>query len=1417
MGDDALRIDIQTIGGERAVKILGTLAEKTQEVTDLLQNTGWGNKEISALTRELNSVTQSMSAYAKAVKDANSTNQSAALSEQKLATEMNKTAIQAAKLEMQQMKNKAAAEKMASAAEKANAPYNQLRTELSAAELALRNLYTTGEKGANLNSAISEYQRLSSALDSVNQKMRMSASGTYTRMNEELKQYGNRLRDAIAAGELNDVTLGRMGDKYKRLQSELNAVDAKFNTLTQTVEQDAHKIGVLDIALGNFIANTLQRAIYGMGDFVSQCSRAGVAMDAISNTFAAGARSMRNGGEEMQFVSDVANRLGLNLEATYEPYAKFMTSFTRSGGTLTQSRQIFEDLSTAMVSLHLSSAQMENVFVALEQMANKGTVQSEELKRQLGNALPGAFELAAQSMNVTAAELMDLMKEGKVMSKDFLPQFAAVVKDSLGNQIGIAANQFNAHFNRMQSQVFLLQTNVGGLMNEALTPLLKALTSVISVGNFFAKGLKDNTIAVTALQMAAVAFTGVVVSMTVKLIAAKNAAAAMVTSQAELTLGMKLASAATALWGNVTAVLTGKVSLATAAMTAFRWVLTAITAHPIIAALTALTGVVFGLSNAVNKANRQFEEMAVEQRNVTNDVVGMVSEFTQLADITNKSSAQQEAYNRNLNDLQERYPEILRYIQEHGISIKNVTQEQAENIAKMAVAAKMQEAEKVRMDELSNKWLIFGTRVKQTGGTVLLGLQAIGVGILHVVITVEQAITRLVSIAAKALGEITEKAAFVASKIGAKELAVSLDNATKSMKGFAASAWNVGISQREYLNEGLKQTAYWIENMEFERQEKAMQRYKDTVAVLGQEEAKLAQNLMYASNAVSGLTTGGDGKGKKSKKTKAAKEKKQDDAWDALNKEIKETEQLMKVRLLDGKSIDDLEPKYVRLKKVQDDVNNAIKALNETPVTGWERIKKQADEATKSYQYMLANSKAYTKQEIENAKADMKRYNALVKYNELLKKSEDAMQITSREAGKLANTLVDSLFDPLQEGESMWSRFKDAGVSALKAIATEWIKMAGNRALAGWTAGKALDAEKGLGDPLGNAFRGAISGLFKQPLEGTKNTEGIGSGKFGNALNVVRNAWGAITNKLGFGKGQTTGAAADITGGALDTLTNQATNLGNVLQNTASPAVDGVMSSISGLANPVAAAAGSIVSMATATPIAAAGMASMGISLTALAPAATTAAPALMQMGAALGTIAANASMAATSMAALAVATAAESVAKIPFVGGFLAPIAAGLTGAAIAAGTIMTGAGIAAGATIAGAGQMIGGGLSGIGNKLSGVSSSKIVPHAKGGIVSSPTMFPMQGGNVGLAGEAGTEVIAPAKRMSNGDLGIGAVAPQITVNNYTNAAVEVKRRPDNSMEIKIAELNSMLSSSKTNKGMTSAQSRLQKQGRQIG
>ena len=61
-----------------------------------------------------------------------------------------------------------------------------------------------------------------------------------------------------------------------------------------------------------------------------------------------------------------------------------------------------------------------------------------------------------------------------------------------------------------------------------------------------------------------------------------------------------------------------------------------------------------------------------------------------------------------------------------------------------------------------------------------------------------------------------------------------------------------------------------------------------------------------------------------------------------------------------------------------------------------------------------------------------------------------------------------------------------------------------------------------------------------------------------------------------------------------------------------------------------------------------------------------------------------------------------------------------------------------------------------------------RVTPFASGGVVSSPTYFPMSGG-LGLMGEAGSEAILPLKRGADGRLGVAASGagggPQIVFN----------------------------------------------------
>ncbi|GBE43520.1 hypothetical protein BMS3Bbin10_01600 [bacterium BMS3Bbin10] len=50
-------------------------------------------------------------------------------------------------------------------------------------------------------------------------------------------------------------------------------------------------------------------------------------------------------------------------------------------------------------------------------------------------------------------------------------------------------------------------------------------------------------------------------------------------------------------------------------------------------------------------------------------------------------------------------------------------------------------------------------------------------------------------------------------------------------------------------------------------------------------------------------------------------------------------------------------------------------------------------------------------------------------------------------------------------------------------------------------------------------------------------------------------------------------------------------------------------------------------------------------------------------------------------------------------------------------------------------------------------------MPFARGGVIASPTTFPLAGGRTGLAGEAGPEAILPLARGSDGRLGVRSQA----------------------------------------------------------
>lgn len=72
------------------------------------------------------------------------------------------------------------------------------------------------------------------------------------------------------------------------------------------------------------------------------------------------------------------------------------------------------------------------------------------------------------------------------------------------------------------------------------------------------------------------------------------------------------------------------------------------------------------------------------------------------------------------------------------------------------------------------------------------------------------------------------------------------------------------------------------------------------------------------------------------------------------------------------------------------------------------------------------------------------------------------------------------------------------------------------------------------------------------------------------------------------------------------------------------------------------------------------------------------------------------------------------------------------------------------------------------------------IQPFASGGVIGTPTYFPLSSGGLGLAGEAGPEAILPLTRTAGGKLGVaaagGAPSASIVVNIATPDADSFRR-----------------------------------------
>lgn len=306
-----------------------------------------------------------------------------------------------------------------------------------------------------------------------------AAEGSYKAMQQQLTALRNQLKSMPGAfepfsGNLNKsnreaVNLSR---EIQRLDANLKKADSQMGVYSRNVGNYASAFKGLGGAIGALAGIT---STFEVARFVFETNREFESLNvAILNV----SGSTQEFAKNQQFLAKIAEDYGLEIIGLTQSFKNFFAAGTQAGLSAEATRRIFDQVSKVAANLALTQDQVNGVFTAFGQIASKGKVQAEELRGQIGERIPGAFAIAARAIGVTQAELNKMLKDGEVISQDFLPKFAAELEKTFGKAdrvetLTAATNRlFNVFKTGVQNQTLV----------QFLVDVLDLITKISKVG-----------------------------------------------------------------------------------------------------------------------------------------------------------------------------------------------------------------------------------------------------------------------------------------------------------------------------------------------------------------------------------------------------------------------------------------------------------------------------------------------------------------------------------------------------------------------------------------------------------------------------------------------------------------------------------------------------------------------------------------------------------------------------------------------------------------------------------------------------------------------------------------------------------------------------------------------------------------------
>lgn len=257
---------------------------------------------------------------------------------------------------------------------------------------------------------------------------------------------------AVSGGSTAAAAIEDVGNKAKRTKKEVDDLTSQLQNMVNQVQGPLNSLRSLILAVFSIEAiMAFGRELYNINS----------AVQGFTATMMVALGTQKAAAKEFEFLVDIANKYGVSIESLTKTYAKLAAAGKDSNMTMSDLHKIFESMAMASSVLHLSTEEVRLVFYALQQMVSKNTVSMEELRRQLGEKLAGALNLASEAMEVTVKELDKMVRTGNVAADELLPKLADVIMKAFGPAAQFSMKSLNAEMARLHNSWFLLIKTIG--------------------------------------------------------------------------------------------------------------------------------------------------------------------------------------------------------------------------------------------------------------------------------------------------------------------------------------------------------------------------------------------------------------------------------------------------------------------------------------------------------------------------------------------------------------------------------------------------------------------------------------------------------------------------------------------------------------------------------------------------------------------------------------------------------------------------------------------------------------------------------------------------------------------------------------------------------------------------------------------